>query len=94
MYTTLFATLAVAAAGVLVDMQFHVGGIMTYLGSLALVMWLAVTPHSPVNDNLRASLLMGFSFCTGLGAGRLISMVYAIDPACVSFLGLLRATWR
>lgn len=81
MYTTLFAALAVSAAGVLVDMQFRVGGMLTYLGSLAMILWLAVTPQSPVNDNLRASLLMGFAFLTGIGCGGLVSMIYVIDPA-------------
>lgn len=80
-YATLVAALVVCAAGVLVDMQYFIGGRLTYIASLAMIVWLAITPNSPENNLKRVGILMGFAFMVGLGAGSLIAMVYAIDPA-------------
>ena len=41
------------------------GGLLSALGSLAMMMWLATTPHSPETERKRLAILAGFAFLTG-----------------------------
>lgn len=42
------------------------GGLLSALGSLALMLWLASTPHSPQTESKRLAILAGFAFLTGM----------------------------
>lgn len=42
------------------------GGLLSALGSLALMIWLASTPHSPQTERKRLAILAGFAFLTGM----------------------------
>lgn len=41
------------------------GGLLSALGSLALMVWLASTPPSPQTERKRLAILAGFAFLTG-----------------------------
>lgn len=42
------------------------GGLLSALGSLALMVWLASTPPSPQMERKRLAILAGFAFLTGM----------------------------
>lgn len=44
----------------------HQGGLLSALGSLALMVWLASTPPSPQMERKRLAILAGFAFLTGM----------------------------
>lgn len=41
------------------------GGLLSALGSLAMMMWLAMTPHNSETERKRLTILAGFAFLTG-----------------------------
>lgn len=41
------------------------GGILSVLGSLGMMFWLAMTPHNPETEKKRLAILAGFAFLTG-----------------------------
>lgn len=41
------------------------GGLLSALGSLAMMVWLSMTPHSPETEQKRLAILAGFAFLTG-----------------------------
>ncbi|NXV03973.1 BI1 inhibitor, partial [Cettia cetti] len=57
----------VAAAGAYVNVVTHLFqfGLLTGLGSLALMVWLTATPHSRETEQKRLGMLVGFAFLTG-----------------------------
>jgi len=90
-YSSLAVCMFVSAAGAYVHVvtRLFQGGLLSALGSLALMMWLAMTPHSPQTEKKRLGILAGFAFLTGLGLGPTLDFVIAVNPSLVvtSFLG-------
>ncbi|MGH0190302.1 UNVERIFIED_CONTAM: hypothetical protein FKN15_044174 [Acipenser sinensis] len=57
--------MAAAGAYVHVVLRLFQGGLLSLLGSLALMAWLGMTPHSPDTEKKRLAILSGFAFLTG-----------------------------
>ncbi|KIY93165.1 Bax inhibitor 1 [Monoraphidium neglectum] len=87
-YTTLAATLLVAAAGVYADVTYHVGGAVT--GLLAFGSLMALVFMAPTQQNLqkRYALLAAFAFCQGVSLGPLVGMALDVNPALVLLASL------
>jgi hypothetical protein len=49
-YATLTAAVIVSAVGIVADVNFHIGGVLTTILAFGSLTWLAFTPASP--DNL------------------------------------------
>nr|UPW27093.1 bax inhibitor 1 [Thamnaconus modestus] len=90
-YSSLALCMLVAAAGSYVHVvtRFFQGGLLSALGSLALMIWLASTPHSPQTERKRLAILAGFAFLTGLGLGPTMDFVISVNPSIIvtAFLG-------
>lgn len=90
-YASLAVCMLVAAAGSYVYLITRIfqSGLIIMLGSLALMGWLSMIPHSPQTEKKRLAILAGFAFLTGLGLGPLIDHVIAINPSIIvtAFLG-------
>lgn len=43
------------------------GGVLSVLGSLGMMFWLAMTPHNSETEKKRLAILAGFAFLTGKG---------------------------
>ncbi|XP_051528343.1 probable Bax inhibitor 1 [Myxocyprinus asiaticus] len=89
-YASLAVSLLVAAAGsyIYVITRLFQGGLIL-LGSLAMMGWLAMTPHSPQTEKKRLAILVAFAFFTGLGLGPLMDYIITINPSIIvmAFLG-------
>jgi FtsH-binding integral membrane protein len=74
-----------AAAGGFAHLYSSVigAGILTGMGSLALMLMLISTPQSPKNTALRLSYLAGFGFLSGTNLGPLLQMVIMVNPAII-----------
>uniref|UniRef100_A0A3B4A2T8 Uncharacterized protein n=1 Tax=Periophthalmus magnuspinnatus TaxID=409849 RepID=A0A3B4A2T8_9GOBI len=85
-YSSLAVCMFVAAAGSYVHVvtRLFQGGLLSALGSLALMVWLAMTPHSPETEKKRLGILAGFAFLTGITLLKVCVCVYIIVTA---FLG-------
>eukprot|EP01118_Nematostelium_gracile_P017208 TRINITY_DN727_c0_g1_i1.p1 TRINITY_DN727_c0_g1~~TRINITY_DN727_c0_g1_i1.p1 ORF type:complete len:245 (-),score=73.72 TRINITY_DN727_c0_g1_i1:108-815(-) len=86
-YTTLTASILCAALGSVAYLRFHIGGTMSFLAGILLMVWLAMTPKHEVNK--RCGILFGFSFIEGLSLGPLLAQTIDLDPSIVTsaFLG-------
>ncbi|KAK2874527.1 hypothetical protein QQF64_003190 [Cirrhinus molitorella] len=89
-YASLAVCMLVASAGsyIFIITRLFQGG-LTMLGSLAMMGWLAMTPHSPQTEKKRLAILSGFAFFTGLGLGPLMDYVISVNPSIIltAFLG-------
>lgn len=89
-YASLAVCLLVAATGsyIYIITGMFQGG-LTMLGSLAMMVWLAMTPHSPQTEKKRLAILAAFAFFTGLGLGPLMDYVISVNPSIIltAFLG-------
>ncbi|XP_062323295.1 probable Bax inhibitor 1 [Osmerus eperlanus] len=90
-YSSLALCMFVAASGAYVHVvtRLFQGGLLTMLGSLAMMAWLAMTPHSPQTEKKRLGILAGFAFFTGIGLGPAMDYVISINPSIIvtAFLG-------
>lgn len=90
-YSSLALCMLVAAAGAYVHVVTRLlqGGLLTMLGSLGMMAWLAMTPHSPQTEKKRLGILAGFAFFTGVGLGPTMDYVIRINPSIIvtAFLG-------
>ncbi|KAL6464704.1 hypothetical protein MHYP_G00270210 [Metynnis hypsauchen] len=90
-YASLAVCMFVAAAGAYVHVVLRLfqGGMLSVLGSLAMMAWLAMTPHSPQTEKKRLGILAGFAFLTGVGLGPALDYVIKINPSIImtAFLG-------
>ncbi|XP_011617405.1 probable Bax inhibitor 1 [Takifugu rubripes] len=90
-YSSLAACMLVAAAGSYVHVvtRLFQGGLLSALGSLAMIVWLGMTPHSPESERKRMAILAGFAFLTGLGLGPTLDFVIAVNPSIIitAFMG-------
>jgi len=81
-YTTLAASILVAAIGSIVFLKTFYGNALTFLAGFGLIFWLAMTPREEVTKRL--AILMGFSFLEGLSLGPLLLQVADIDPSIIT----------
>ncbi|XP_030631983.1 probable Bax inhibitor 1 [Chanos chanos] len=90
-YASLAMAMFVAAAGAYVHVvtRLFQGGLLSMLGSLAMMGWLAMTPHNPQTEKKRLAILAGFAFLTGVGLGPAMDYVITINPSIIltAFLG-------
>uniref|UniRef100_A0A3B5M9V8 Transmembrane BAX inhibitor motif-containing protein 6 n=1 Tax=Xiphophorus couchianus TaxID=32473 RepID=A0A3B5M9V8_9TELE len=90
-YSSLAVCMFVAAAGSYVHVVTRLlqGGILSVIGSLAMMFWLAMTPHNPETEKKRLGILAGFAFLTGVGLGPTLDFVIAVNPSIImtAFLG-------
>ncbi|KAB5514984.1 hypothetical protein PHYPO_G00248850 [Pangasianodon hypophthalmus] len=93
-YASLSLCMFVAAAGAYVHVvtRLFQGGLLSVLGSLAMMVWLSVTPHSPETEKKRLAILSAFAFLTGLGLGPAMDYVISINPSVASSLRALLGT--
>lgn len=82
-YTTLAATLLIAAAGVAVDTTLHVGGFLTGAASFAALLALLFMAPTQENLNKRLAALATFAFCQGVSIGPLVGLALAVSPSLV-----------
>ncbi|XP_024148079.1 probable Bax inhibitor 1 [Oryzias melastigma] len=90
-YSSLTLSMIVAAAGAYVHVvtRLFEGGVLSLLGSVGLMFWLAMTPHNPETEKKRLAILAGFAFLTGVGLGPTLDFVIAVNPSIIvtAFLG-------
>ncbi|KAJ8258499.1 hypothetical protein COCON_G00175110 [Conger conger] len=90
-YSSFAVCMFVAAAGSYVHVvtRLFQGGLLSMLGSLGMMAWLAMTPHSPQTEKKRLGMLAGFAFFTGVGLGPALDFVIAVNPSIIvtAFLG-------
>jgi FtsH-binding integral membrane protein len=90
-YATMGLALLVCAVGGIFEMfsGIPIAGLLSTLGGLGVMIWLLMTPHSAGAVPLRFSLLMAFSFLSGLNLGPYLNYVVSVDPSIVptAFLG-------
>ncbi|XP_005986352.1 probable Bax inhibitor 1 [Latimeria chalumnae] len=90
-YSSLALCMFVAGAGAYVHVVTRMlqGGLLSMLGSLGLMLWLAFTPHSYETEKKRLAILTGFAFFTGVGLGPALDFVISVNPSIIptAFLG-------
>ncbi|KAM6925473.1 putative Bax inhibitor 1 [Xenentodon cancila] len=90
-YSSLAFCMLVAAAGSYVHVvtRLFQGGVLSVLGSLGMMFWLAMTPHNPDTEKKRLAILAAFAFLTGVGLGPTLDFVIAVNPSIIAtaFLG-------
>jgi FtsH-binding integral membrane protein len=84
-YATMGLALLSCAAGGFIEMfsAISLAGLLSTIGGVAVMLWLLMTPHNADNLPLRFSLLMGFSFLSGVNLGPYLSYVVSVDPSIV-----------
>ncbi|XP_036389788.1 probable Bax inhibitor 1 [Megalops cyprinoides] len=84
-YASLAVCMLVAATGSYVHVvtRLFQGGFLSLLGSLGMMAWLAMTPHSHETEKKRLAILAGFAFFTGVGLGPAMDFVIAINPSII-----------
>ncbi|KAK1799833.1 hypothetical protein P4O66_006360 [Electrophorus voltai] len=84
-YASLAVCMFVSAAGAYVHVvtRLFQGGLLSMLGSLAMMTWLAMTPHSPQTEKKRLAILAGFAFLIGVGLGPAMDYVITINPSII-----------
>jgi len=87
-YATLAATLAASVVGCMFDMRFHVGGILSAVTGVLVLLALGLD-RDTANWERRVGLLALFGFLQGISVSPLVSMALDVDPAIVAtaFLG-------
>uniref|UniRef100_A0A8C3A489 Transmembrane BAX inhibitor motif containing 6 n=2 Tax=Cyclopterus lumpus TaxID=8103 RepID=A0A8C3A489_CYCLU len=90
-YSSLALCMFVAAAGSYVHVvtRLFQGGVLSVLGSLGMMFWLAMTPHNSETEKKRLAILAGFAFLTGVGLGPTLDFVIAVNPSIIvtAFMG-------
>lgn len=80
-YSTLGLALCAAAAGSVFHLYTNAGGLLSFLGAFAMLMWLLNTPAHEVQK--RTQILFLFAGLKGLSIGPLVEAVLEIDPRIV-----------
>ncbi|XP_060599498.1 bax inhibitor 1-like [Ruditapes philippinarum] len=85
-YGTLSISMFAAAAGAYVHLFTGLmsAGLLTALGSIGLMIWLAATSHTKENEQKRLGIFIGFTFLSGVSLGPLLDMVIRIDPSIIT----------
>lgn len=60
-------------------------GLLTSLGAIGTLIWLAKTPYDNKNQIQRLTILGSFAFLCGCNLGPLLQLAVAVNPALVSF---------
>jgi FtsH-binding integral membrane protein len=76
-YADLLAGLVVASCGVMLDLQLRIGGRLTALVSIGVLIWMSSTPSH--EQSKRLLQFAGFAFLQGLSIGPLVGMVMFFD---------------
>ncbi|XP_068123806.1 bax inhibitor 1 [Hyperolius riggenbachi] len=84
-YASFTFCLLVAAAGAYVNVvfQFMQSNFFSFAGSLGMMVWLMLTPHSRENEKKRLGILAGFAFFSGIGLGPALNLCLAVDPSII-----------
>uniref|UniRef100_A0A8C9T4S2 Transmembrane BAX inhibitor motif-containing protein 6 n=1 Tax=Scleropages formosus TaxID=113540 RepID=A0A8C9T4S2_SCLFO len=84
-YSTLAVCMFVAAAGSYVHVvtRLFQGGMLSMMGSLAMMLWLSMTPHNSETEKRRLAILAAFAFFTGVGLGPVLDFVITINPSII-----------
>lgn len=84
-YACLAVSTVVAGVGAYVDMvtNWAATNFIAALVGVGLLLALTSTTDNGKNRNFRMGLLLGFSFCSGLGLGSLIDFAIAINPSII-----------
>jgi len=82
-YLALAATLVFAAAGSAIHLMFNLGGLLTLLGAMGLIVMLALTPATRDNELIRLGYLFGIGFLKGCTLGPMIGYVLDLDPSII-----------
>jgi FtsH-binding integral membrane protein len=87
-YGTLAVTLLASAIGCAADMRFHLGGALSAIGSVLLLIVLSMNKSS-ASWRERGALLGLYGFLQGCSLGPLVTLAMYVDPAIVmtAFLG-------
>ncbi|XP_064598061.1 probable Bax inhibitor 1 [Liolophura sinensis] len=90
-YTCLFIAMFAAAGGSFLHLylRFMLPSLITVIGSIGLMLWLAATPHTKQNFTKRMAILGGFATLTGMSLGPLMDYVIRLDPSIIptAFMG-------
>jgi len=88
-YLTLLGTILASTIGAITDIHFHIGGILTLIGTFICIIALAGIPHSKDTIAQRFAILIGLGFLQGCSLGGLLQQVIDIDPRIITtaFLG-------
>ncbi|XP_039602592.1 probable Bax inhibitor 1 [Polypterus senegalus] len=90
-YSSLTICMLVAGVGAYVHVFTRLlqGGLLSFLGSIGMMIWLAMTPHSLETEKKRLAILCGFAFFTGVGLGPAMDFVISVNPSIIvtAFLG-------
>lgn len=86
-YGMMILALLTAAGGVVMDLQFQLGGLLSAISSIGCFMWMMSTPPAEVEKRL--GCFLAFAFCKGLTIGQLVAVAVYVDPAILitAFLG-------
>jgi len=87
-YTALSFTLLAATVGVVAHMRYNLGGFLSSVATIMLLVYLAMDSDKG-NVSKRMAILAGIGFFKGCSIGPLMAMAIAIDPSIIvtAFLG-------
>jgi len=88
-YGALTCTVGAAILGVIIDLVYNLGGLLTGIGFIVSVMYLSFTQPTPGNALKRQGALMGAGFFMGLTMGDLISYAIRLDGGAIVMQALL-----
>jgi len=90
-YVTLVGTLLAASLGAYTHVLYNVGGILTTIAQLIVLIALFCVPHKRENNPIRLGILLVFGFLMGCSVGPLISQALVVDPRIIvtALLGTL-----
>jgi len=78
-YSTLAATLAMAAIGAWAHLAYNLGGALTTLALLGFIFIFTLTPHTPENTPKRTAYLFALGFFQGCSIGPLVGLALDVD---------------
>lgn len=81
-YTTMALGLVVCGAGTVFDMRTGLGGMLSFIGGIALLFWMAAS--DPADTNKRIAMFGGFCFLQGMNLGTLVSTIMFVDPSIIT----------
>lgn len=79
-YATLTAGILVAAVGVYLHLLLNIGGLLTTLGSLGVIVWIGMDQDKN-NLSKRLGMFAAFTLLQGASLGPLIELLLFVDPS-------------
>jgi len=88
-YATLTATIIFCAVGTVLHTLLNLGGLLSFLLGLGLIMYITFSKPKKENETWRLLALIGFGFIEGLSIGPMLDYAFTIDPNIIpkAFLG-------